>query len=141
MRSRLKFFTIILRISQRLLAVNYFHKNAPSQMFDWILNTPLLRLIKLITSNIRYCFFSIQIFLSRCSLRLSRLSPFPFINLLCHKITEFMYCLCRSKHHNIVEIISHPQSTNIVILNLQQQANACSQSTMNTSKHEQLPRR
>ena len=26
--------------SSRLLAVNYFRKGAPSQMFDWVLNTP-----------------------------------------------------------------------------------------------------
>ena len=27
--------------SQRLEAVNYFYKNAPSQMFDWVLRAPL----------------------------------------------------------------------------------------------------
>ena len=27
--------------TERLLAVNYFRKNAPSQMFDWVLNTLL----------------------------------------------------------------------------------------------------
>ena len=27
--------------SYRLLAVYYFCKKAPSQMFDWVLNTPL----------------------------------------------------------------------------------------------------
>ena len=28
--------------SNRILAVNYFRKKAPSQMFDWDSNTPLL---------------------------------------------------------------------------------------------------
>ena len=27
--------------SERILAVNYFCKNIPSQMFNWVLNTPL----------------------------------------------------------------------------------------------------
>ena len=27
--------------SERILAVNYFRKNTPSQMFNWVLNTSL----------------------------------------------------------------------------------------------------
>ena len=38
--------------SWRLKAVNYFRKKAPSQMFDWVLNTPLLLTIKYLYSSI-----------------------------------------------------------------------------------------
>ena len=27
--------------AEKLKAVTYIHKNAPSQIFDWVLNTPL----------------------------------------------------------------------------------------------------
>ena len=32
----------LAKIVYGLFAVNYFHKKAPSQMFEWALNTPLL---------------------------------------------------------------------------------------------------
>ena len=35
------YLEIIAEISWQLKAVNYFCKEAPSWMFDWVLNTPL----------------------------------------------------------------------------------------------------
>ena len=39
--SRTSTMELFCENSERPLAINYFRKKAPSQMFDWTLNTPL----------------------------------------------------------------------------------------------------
>ena len=47
---------------ERLAAVNYFPKEAPSQMVDWVVNTPLYlrpiqtsRMHKYVASGVQFC--------------------------------------------------------------------------------------
>ena len=40
--SRTSMMELFCKNSQQLLAINYFCKRTPPQMFDWVLNTPLL---------------------------------------------------------------------------------------------------
>ena len=39
--SRTSTVEVLCENSERILAVNYFHKKAAPQIFDWVLNTPL----------------------------------------------------------------------------------------------------
>ena len=61
-----------------LLTVNYFHKKTPSLMFEWVLATPLINYLSVLTLTLN-CYLSIF-----CSKKPLHWNPY---NLICVNIT------------------------------------------------------